>query len=44
MNSIYMSIFFHCLEIQFNYTSDTATYICVYMYVYTHIYVLVTLQ
>lgn len=36
MNSIYMSIFLHCLEIQFNYTSDAATYI--------YINVLVTLQ
>lgn len=27
MNSIYRSIFLHCLEIQFNYTSDAATYI-----------------
>ena len=34
MNSIYMSIFLHCFEIQFNYTSDAATYIYIYVYIY----------
>lgn len=42
MNSIYMSILLHCLEIQFNYTSDAATYIYIYTYIYIN--VLVTLQ
>lgn len=42
MNSIYMAIFLHCFEIQFNYTRDAATYIYIYTYIYIN--VLVTLQ
>lgn len=34
MNSIYMAIFLHCFEIQFNYTRDAATYIYIYVYIY----------